>query len=152
MPAATPTPGRLPAPGVEDPWLTEDPEPPWWVAGDEEPPPLCLPEDPGPDDPERIAAWLDRELAKAPWLADDPWLAEDVERGDPGWDGPAPAAPPGSSRPVEVLKAGRWDRSRGDGAGSPLVAWPITCRPGRCWRGWPPTGGKRGWAGSATMS
>jgi uncharacterized protein DUF222 len=124
MPATPPTPDHLPVPGLEDPWLAEDPwldedpEPPSWVARDAEPPSLCLPDDLEPDDPERIAARQDREPAKAaPWLADDPWLAEDVELGDPGWRGPAPAAPPGSGGPVEVFKAGRWGRSRGDGGG-----------------------------------
>src|SRR5215831_11053661 len=129
-----PTPGHLPAaagdPSLpEDRWLAEDPEPPWWVAQGADPPPWCLPDDPAPDDPERIAAWLDRELAKAaPWLADDPWLA-----GDPDWDNPEGHSPGGLDRggldsgthrpggpprgPVEVLKAGRWDRSRGDGGG-----------------------------------
>ena len=113
-----PPPGRLPASGVEDPWLSEHPEPPSWVTGDAEPPPLCLPEDAGPVDPEGIDAWLDRELAKAaPWLADDPWLAEDVELGDIGGDGLAPAPLAGSGKPVEVLKAGRWDRTQGNGGG-----------------------------------
>jgi hypothetical protein len=53
------------------------------------------------------SSWLaaEPEPSPPPWLADDPWLAEDPEWADPG-----PAAP-------EVLKAGRWDRTRGDGAG-----------------------------------
>jgi hypothetical protein len=67
----------------------EDP----WPAGDS-----------GPDDPDDIIAWLDAELAKAaPWLADDP-----------DWDD---GEPPGPTPSAEVLKAGRWDRTRGDGSG-----------------------------------
>jgi hypothetical protein len=82
------------------------------------------------EDPGRVAAWSDAELAElAAWLADDTWLDEDagppagyvVE--DPEQDGPEPAGPepespePESRAPVEVWKAGRWDRSRGDGGG-----------------------------------
>ncbi len=76
---------------AEDPWLTEDPLPPPWLASD-----------PAPHDPEDVSAWLDRELERAaPWLIADPWLDDD----------------PGPVAPVEVLKAGRWDRSCGDGGG-----------------------------------
>jgi hypothetical protein len=93
-----------PAPGLprgdpwpaDDPWLDEDPGPPPWPA-----------DDPGPDDLEDIDAWLDAELAKAA-----PWLAE-----EPGWDDPVAPGPPGAGTPVEVFKAGRWDRARGDGGG-----------------------------------
>src|SRR6516162_949465 len=98
MPATPPVPGaplRDPWP-ADDPWLDEDPGLPPWPA-----------DDPEPYDPDRITAWLDAELAKAaPWLADDPV-----------WDDPAPAGPPGPGTPVAVVKAGRWDRARGDGGG-----------------------------------
>jgi len=114
VPAATPTPRRLPGEPPEDPWPTDDPAPagdPWldeppgpppppWPGDQAEPPGLCLAEDLGPDDPGDVIAWLDSELAKAPWLADDP-----------GWDDPQPPAP------AEVFKAGRWDRTRGTGGG-----------------------------------
>jgi hypothetical protein len=76
-------------------------------------------------DPERVGAWPDAGLAEvAAWLAGDRWLDEDagppagyvVE--DPELDGPGPAGPgPGGRAPVEVWKAGRWDRSTGDGGG-----------------------------------
>ena len=105
MPAATPTPGRLPGEPPEDPWPTYDPglaDDPWL---DEPPgPPPWPDDDPGPEDPDDVIAWLDAELAKAaPWLADDP-----------DWDD---GEPPGPTPPAEVLKAGRWDRTRGDGCG-----------------------------------
>ena len=77
------------------------------------------------EDPGRVAAWPDAELAEvAAWLADDRWLDEDsgppagyvVE--DPEQDGPGPGGPESEGpAPVEVWKAGRWDRSRGDGGG-----------------------------------
>jgi hypothetical protein len=52
------------------------------------------------EDPGHVAAWLDSELERAmPWLV-----------GDPEWADPKPA-------PREVLKAGRWDRSQGNGGG-----------------------------------
>ena len=97
MTAAAAVPGHLPAPGTEDRWLAENP---WWT---EEPePPAAWPaehaslaEDPGLAD--------GGEPAPA-WLTQDPWLAEDQ----------ASSQRPG---PVEVFKAGRWDRSRGDGGG-----------------------------------
>jgi hypothetical protein len=119
VPADMPTPGRLPGeppgdpwpagcPGLaEDPWLDEPPGPPPWPADDADWPPAWLADDPGTGDPDDIIAWLDAELAKAA-----PWLA-----GEPGWDDPAPAGQAGPSTPVEVFKAGRWDRSRGDGGG-----------------------------------
>src|SRR6516165_8142810 len=81
---------------AEDPWLDEDPGPPPWPA-----------DDPEPYDPDRITAWLDAELAKAA-----PWLAQ-----EPGWDDPVAPGPAGPGTPVEVFKAGRWDRTRGDGGG-----------------------------------
>ena len=119
MSAATPTPRRLPTPGIdlprptddselpEDPWLDEPPGPPPWPADDADWPPAWLTEDPGPGDPDDIIGWLDAELAKAA-----PWLAA-----DPGWDDPAPTGPQGRVSPVEVFKAGRWDRSHGGGGG-----------------------------------
>ena len=65
-------------------------------------PPPWLASDPAPHDPEDIGAWLDRELERAaPWLDADPWLDDD----------------PAAAAPVEVLKAGRWDRSAGEGGG-----------------------------------
>jgi hypothetical protein len=72
------------------------------------------------EDPERIGAWPDADVAElAAWLADHRWLDEDsgppagylVE--DPEQDGPDSGGPAS----VEVWKAGRWDRSRGDGGG-----------------------------------
>ncbi len=94
MPAATPAPSQHPAPHLKDTWPADGP---WLTEASVD------------EDPERIAAWLDRELARAaPWLDNDPWL-DDYH----GLDGPPePAAPP-----VEVFKAGRWDRSDGDGGG-----------------------------------
>ncbi len=81
---------------AEDAWLAEDPEPPGeWL--DEDP---WLADDPAPEDPERIAAWLDELERTAPW----PYA-------DPDWDDRAPASPP------EVIKAGFWDRTTGDGGG-----------------------------------
>ena len=117
MPAATPTPGRLPGQPSEDPvltddcgqaddpWLDEPPGPPSGPDDDESGPPPWLADD--PDDADDVLAWLDAELAKAA-----PWLAA-----DPDWDDPAPTGPPGPAGPAEVFKAGRWDRSRGDGGG-----------------------------------
>jgi hypothetical protein len=88
-------------PGLaEDLWWAADPEPPAWAAQGCGPLPPW-PGDPEPDDAEWVAAWLDRELAKAArWLDADPEWADEPVRG-----------------PREVLKAGRWDRSRGDGGG-----------------------------------
>jgi Domain of unknown function (DUF222) len=123
VPAPTPSPRRLPGAPIkdpcladggelantpllaEDPWLAEDPgPPPPWPSDQAEPPGPWVPEHAEPGDPEDILGWLDAELAKAaPWLADR------------GWDDPAPPGPPGG-RP-EVFKAGRWDRSRGEGGG-----------------------------------
>jgi len=88
-------------------------------------------EDPEPDDPDDIIAWLDSELAKAaPWLDADPGWDESTLRstpgryapgpsgpGSPGPSGPGIPEPPEPGTPVEVFKAGRWDRSRGDGGG-----------------------------------
>jgi hypothetical protein len=105
------TPRRVPAeppegpwpfydPGrADDPWLDEPPGPPPEPDDDASGPPSWL-----ADDPDDVIAWLDAELAKAA-----SWLAA-----DPGWDDPAP---PGPTGPAEVFKAGRWDRSRGDGGG-----------------------------------
>jgi len=104
VPAAPASLGRLPALDTDDlPSLPGD----WdrWLADDE----LndALPGDPGlPGD-----AWLlsDPRADDPPadyLLDDDAWLAD-----DPGWAG--------GSKPAvrEVLKAGFWDRSSGDGAG-----------------------------------
>jgi len=79
-----------------DPWLDEPPGPPPWPDDDASGSPAWLDGDSEPDD---IIAWLDAKLAKAtPWLADDP-------------------EPPTQPAATEVFKAGRWDRSRGDGGG-----------------------------------
>src|SRR5215470_14402267 len=65
--------------------------------------------------PDRLPPWdlddppddsLEDLLARCPDLADEAWLAD----GDPDWADP----PPGLR---EVLKAGFWDRTCGDGAG-----------------------------------
>jgi hypothetical protein len=88
--------------------LDEPPgSPPPWPSDDADQPPSWLASDLGPGDPEDIVAWLDAELAEAA-----PWLAQ-----EPGWDDPGPTGSPGPGTPVEVFKAGRWDRSRGDGGG-----------------------------------
>ena len=108
MPAATPAPGRPPGDSwpADDPWLDEPPgPPPPWPSDDADQPPSWR-DDPGPGDPEDILAWLDAELAKA-----GSWLAH-----DPGWDDPAVGSR-GRETPVEVFKAGRWDRSRANGGG-----------------------------------
>jgi hypothetical protein len=141
--AAMPTPGRLPGeppedpwptydPGLaEDPWLDEPPGPPPWPADDADQPPYWLADDAEPGDPEDVIAWLDAELAKA-----DPWLADDS-----GWDDPAPPGPPGAPGPgAPQPHPPRCSRLAGGTgpvamvAGSPLVAWPIICRQGQCWR------------------
>ena len=44
----------------------------------------------------------------------------------------------------EVLKAGRWDRARGDGAGFAAGAWPMSGPPGPCWPVSPRTPGPPG--------
>ena len=101
MPAATPASSHRPAPGIDDTWPAGP-----WLADESEPVADWLPADPAQEDPEQIAAWLDRELERAaPWLEDDPWL-EDYHGLE---ERPGPAAPP------EVLKAGRWDRATGNG-------------------------------------
>jgi hypothetical protein len=99
VPAAAPVPDHHSAPGIEDPWLTDGP----WLAEEPVPPPAWLADEPALADP-----WLGDEPEPVPpaWLADDPGLADDPEWADAG-----PVGPP------EVLKAGRWDRTRGDGAG-----------------------------------
>jgi Domain of unknown function (DUF222) len=85
--------GRPPGPGDEDRWPGED----RWLADDS-----------WGEDPEPPPAWLDEN----PWPGDDPGLA-----GYPWWaDDPAEAGA-GRPGPVEVWKAGRWDRSAGDGGG-----------------------------------
>src|SRR5215469_15660943 len=112
MPAATPASGRLPGtanpppPGrpqpsaacpAEDPWLADDA----WLAEDPWP----------PGDP-----WLDGQ----PWLDGEAWLDGDPQWGDdPLWgDDPEQASPgAGPAAPPEIFKAGRWDRSGGDGGG-----------------------------------
>ena len=144
MTAAAAVPGHLPAPGTEDRWLAENPwwtdapeppaawlaedpglaEDPWWT---EEPEPpatrpaehASLAEDPGlADGGEPAQAWPTED----PWLAEDPWLDEDPEWAEGPWldEDPWLAEDQASSQrpgPVEVFKAGRWDRSRGDGGG-----------------------------------
>ena len=70
MPATTPPPDHLPAPGLDEPWVATDPQlaedarlpEDAWLDQHPEPPPW-LTEYPEPEDPERVAAWLDRELA-----------------------------------------------------------------------------------------
>jgi hypothetical protein len=87
-------PGRLP------PWEIDDPP--------------GLPSCPGDWPPSAFGDWpdppddsLEDLLARCPRLADEVWLAAD----DPEWaDDPEPMV-------REVLKAGFWDRTRGDGAG-----------------------------------
>jgi hypothetical protein len=103
VPAATPASSHRPAPGIDDTWPAGP-----WLADESEPVADWLPADPAQEDPEQIAAWLDRELERAaPWLEDDPWLEDYHGLEEP----PGPAAPP------EVLKAGRWDRATGNGGG-----------------------------------
>jgi hypothetical protein len=98
MPAAPVSPGPLVAldtdlrgvPADWDRWLADD------ARHD------VLPADPGLADD----AWLmSNPLADGPDLAEDAWLTD-----DPEWADAAPAV-------REVLKAGFWDRSAGDGAG-----------------------------------
>src|SRR5215472_11055785 len=86
VPAAPAAPGRLPPPGTGDPPLAEDA----WLADDDWLPPDCGPlpvwleEDPGLDDPERVCAWLDRELERArPWPDDHPDWADPEPRPGP---------------------------------------------------------------------
>src|SRR5262249_7012569 len=94
-PAEEPWPAGEP-PSAEEPWPGEES----WPGGDCGPLPEWLDDDPEPDDPEQVVAWVASELARAAaWLDDDP-----------EWADPGPA-------PREVLKAGRWDRSRGTGGG-----------------------------------
>jgi hypothetical protein len=106
---------------AEDLWLTQDPDsPPPWSSDAADPPSPWLAEDPEPDDPDDIIAWLDSELAKAaPWLDADPGWDESTppRRYGPKSSGPGTPESPGPGTPVEVFKAGRWDRSRGDGGG-----------------------------------
>ena len=95
MSAAPAPPGALRdtegLPGDWDRWLADD------ALND------VLPGDPGLADD----AWLaDDPLTEGPHLADDAWVDD-----DPDWaDGPGPVV-------REVLKAGFWDRSAGDGGG-----------------------------------
>jgi Domain of unknown function (DUF222) len=93
VPAAAAAPGRRPAPDIAPALLADDS---WW-GDDPEPPPVWLADEPG--------------LGPS-WLADDPGLAE-----YPWWADDLAEAGPGRPGPVEVWKAGRWDRSRGDGGG-----------------------------------
>jgi hypothetical protein len=75
--------------------------------------PVWLDDDPAPDDPEQVAAWLDRELQRArPWRYDHP-----------DWADPGPG-------PREVLKAGRWDRTQGTGGGFAAGGAADTLAPG----------------------
>jgi hypothetical protein len=129
VPTAPASPGRvcsrdiedLPGlPGDWDRWLADDalhdalpgdPGEAWLISDPLAEDPLA--EDPLADDPlaEKRLAEL---LAADPGLAGDAWLAE-----DPDWANPEPTV-------REVLKAGRWDRSRGDGAG--FAAGGVTDR------------------------
>src|SRR5215472_4183299 len=110
MPAATPASRRLPGTAnprpsaacpAEDPWLADDA----WLAEDPGPP-----GEPWPPGDARLdgEAWL----AEDPWPPGDPWLD-----GQPWLDGEVEEADPGPAAPPEIFKAGRWDRSCGDGGG-----------------------------------
>jgi hypothetical protein len=123
--AAAAVPGHPSAPDIEQPWLAKDPglaKDPWWTEDPE--PPAWLNEDPWLADESDLEPSLlaeDRWLAENPWLADEstlgpswlaenPWLADESTLG-PSWLAEKPqAASPQRPAPVEVFKAGRWDR------------------------------------------
>jgi hypothetical protein len=93
--------------------------------------------------------WPDLEDAEIPddLALDWPDLA-DAELAD--WGPADPGLPETGVR--EVLKAGRWDRARGDGGGFAAGGVADHLPPGSLLAGSPETPGQLGWAGSATMS
>ena len=100
-------PGRLP------PWEIDDP--PGLPSGPGDWPPSAFGDWPDPPDDS-----LEDLLARCPRLADEVWLGAD----DPEWaDDPEPMV-------REVLKAGFWARTRGDGAGFAVGGVLGTLPPG----------------------
>lgn len=97
-------------------------------------------------------------LADDPSLPSDPglpsglWLAQEGELPEELWLTEEPDPAEDDTTVPEVLKAGRWDRARGDGGGFAAGACPTTCHRDLCWPGSPPTHGPPAWGGSAMMS
>ena len=111
------------------------------------PPDLSSPDAEIPDD-----FVLDCPDLKDLEIPDDPALdwphPEDAELDD--WEPADPGHPETGVR--EVLKAGRWDRTRGDGGGFAAGGVADRVPPGAVLAGFAGTPGRLGWADSAMMS